>query len=185
MIDAVMSWMAPVAGGMFVKTGRAPQRDEMALAGGAPCYNIYRAADGEYLTVCAVEPHFWGAFCNAIGRPDLEVRQYDGALIGELQELFGTRPRSEWLEHFAAVDACVEPLNDVAEAANHPLIRARGLISEREDGGLQFGPAFPAGRDPGPAAAELGRHTHEVLQAAGLSAAEIEALAAANVIKQA
>ena len=53
------------------------QRSDLAeagqalLTGGALSYNVYETADGRNMAVAALEPHFWSAVCDAIGRPDL------------------------------------------------------------------------------------------------------------------
>ena len=39
-------------------------------------YNIYRTADGRYLTVGTIEPKFWQRFCDLIECPELEKVQH-------------------------------------------------------------------------------------------------------------
>src|SRR5256712_947917 len=39
----------------------------LPLTGEVPCYHVYKVADG-FLTVAALEPDFWAAFCQAIDR---------------------------------------------------------------------------------------------------------------------
>ena len=65
-------------------------------------YNIYRTADGRYLTVGTIEPKFWQRFCDLIECPELEKRQYDFAHEEELQQLvaakIAAKTQQEWLE---------------------------------------------------------------------------------------
>ena len=56
-------------------------------------YNIYRTADGRYMTVGTIEPKFWQRFCDLIECPELEKRQYDFAHEEELQQLVAARAR--------------------------------------------------------------------------------------------
>ena len=75
MFDGSLSWLAMVAAEMFAR-GRTPARGELPLAGGLTCYRPYRCADG-YVTLGALEPKFWSAFCRGVGREDLIEHQFD------------------------------------------------------------------------------------------------------------
>jgi alpha-methylacyl-CoA racemase len=83
------------------------------LVGGVPSYGVYATADG-WLAVGALEPKFWSAFCSAIERPDLIDRGFDNddntnnGTRAIITALLQTRPTSDWMERFAAVDCCVE-----------------------------------------------------------------------------
>jgi len=46
---------------------------------------------------------------------------------------------AEWQEIFAGQDACVEPVLTISEAAEHPQLKARGMVIEvdRGDGEVQ------------------------------------------------
>src|SRR5205823_9410833 len=66
MLDGVVSWLT-IHGGDFLATGHLSERGEMRLSGAFPCYRVYRAGDGRYLTVGALEPQFWRALCEAVG----------------------------------------------------------------------------------------------------------------------
>ena len=50
--------------------GRVPRRGQLQLAGALTCYRPYRCVDG-YVTLGALEPKFWSAFCSGVGREDL------------------------------------------------------------------------------------------------------------------
>ena len=79
------------------------------------CYTIYETADGEWLALGALEPKFWRGFCERIGRPDLIPLQHargdEGArVLSEVQAVLRSRPRAEWIAHFAEADVCLTPL---------------------------------------------------------------------------
>ena len=61
MFDGALSWLAMVAAETFA-TGRAPRRGDSGLAGRYNCYRPYECADG-YVTLGALEPKFWQAWC--------------------------------------------------------------------------------------------------------------------------
>ena len=85
------------------------------LTGELACYRIYETADGQLLTVAALEPHFWQRFCELIKRPDLLERRNDAH--EELEALFRTRDFSEWWELFEGQDACVGPVSTLFGAS--------------------------------------------------------------------
>jgi alpha-methylacyl-CoA racemase len=85
------------------------------LTGELACYRIYETADGELITVAALEPHFWQRFCELIERPDLLERRSDAHQ--ELEALFRTRTFSDWWKLFEGEDACVGPVATLAQAS--------------------------------------------------------------------
>ena len=200
LVDAVVGWLAPIAGG----PGTAVPT---ALAGTLPCYNVYAAADGLALAVGALEPNFWTAFCTTVGRPDLVARQFDGRAVPEVAALIASRPREKWLAAFADVEACVSPVNTLAEAMADAHLRARELVigegaatrigspihHPAPSAGMPSPPAYgdlasaspasPAPSSPPTSspAPELGADTHAILGEVGLSSDEIADLEAAGI----
>jgi crotonobetainyl-CoA:carnitine CoA-transferase CaiB-like acyl-CoA transferase len=168
MIDAVTLWLAPVVGSIYAATGQNPQRGQLPLAGGLPCYNVYETADEKFLSLAALEGHFWTAFCNAINRSDWAPRQFDHSLGAELAGLFRQRPREEWIELLRETDVCLEPVNEMDEVLRHPQLIERGRAHSASS--------------PAPA---LGQHTVEILKELGLSDSEIQDLDKAGIIKTA
>jgi crotonobetainyl-CoA:carnitine CoA-transferase CaiB-like acyl-CoA transferase len=160
-------------------------RGTATLNGGLACYGIYRTADDRYLAVGALEPKFWVALNQAIGRrpeiaelaggPDAQARTR-----AELTAIFATRPAAEWTQILGACDCCVELVTELDELAAHPLHQAREVFFT-VDGGPGIGP-LPQVRTPlgTPAAPRRpprhGEHTREVLGDYGFSADEIAAL---------
>jgi crotonobetainyl-CoA:carnitine CoA-transferase CaiB-like acyl-CoA transferase len=188
MLDVVTSWMGVVMSS-YLATREAPARGTMPLSGGLACYRLYRAGDGGYLAVGALEPRFWQTLCQALDVPELVDRQFappdeQEAVAAGLQAVFETRPRDEWVERLAHLEACVAPVNDVAEAIRDPQVVHRGLVARIE--GQPVGPG-PAVALPGTArvtrpAPGLGEHTEEVLVEAGLSIEEVSRLRSAGSI---
>ncbi len=181
LLDGVISWMTPLAlsayfSGLDVGAGTHP------LLGGRAFFNIYEASDGKYLTLAAIEPHFWGDFCKTIHRTDLIKRQYDPDLEPEIEAIFRQKPRDEWLALFADKDACVEPVNSVEEMLEDPQVQARGYL--RMEAGKPVGMATPfvfarKERTPAP---KLGADTRALLGEIGVSDEEINALAERKII---
>jgi alpha-methylacyl-CoA racemase len=181
LLDGVISWMTPLAlsayfSGLVVGAGTHP------LLGGRAFFNIYETSDGKYLTLAAIEPHFWGDFCKTIGRTDLIERQFDPAVSAELGIVFKHKTRAEWLALFASNDACVEPINSVEEMLADPQVQARGYVC-MENGkpvGMHSPFVFARGeRSPAPA---LGADTSALLREIGVSDEEIQVLAGRGII---
>jgi alpha-methylacyl-CoA racemase len=181
MTDVLLSFsqaLAPDALG-----GETPRPSETALTGELPWYDIYETADGEYVTLAALEPPFWQAFCEAVGREDLVDAHMTSdpstraALREELVELFAERTREEWDEAFDGIDATVEPVRTLTEALDHPQTESRDLI-ERGAGPDRIG--FPArSSDHAESGAGIpghGEHTASVLREAGYEDTDIERL---------
>ena len=80
----------------------------LPLTGEVPCYHVYAVADG-FLTVAALEPDFWAAFCHAIDREELKDRQFDPAAIEPVQATLRPATRAEWAARFGDQDVCAEP----------------------------------------------------------------------------
>lgn len=192
MMDGAVSWSSIHAAAFFA-SGAVPQRELMALSGAFPCYRIYPAADG-WLTVAAFEPQFWATLCESIARPDLlddgfATGSRRNEVLAELEALFATRTRAEWMAHFDGLDVCVGPVNDFAEALDDEQVRHRAMVIEGEVAGAgsfkHVGNPIKVRsmksdllRRPAPG---LGEHTDEVLEAVGIDEAARAALRAASV----
>lgn len=170
-------------------TGAVPARGADALTGGDPGYRVYGTADRRYMAVAPLEKKFWDVFCDALARPDWKASHAARgaaarALADEIASVFSAHEQAYWVDFFAAIDCCVTPVLDVAEALEHPHFRARGMVL-RADGLTQYAPpvklsgwVFAVER----AAPERGEHSDEILLEAGWSAAEISGLRAAAII---
>jgi alpha-methylacyl-CoA racemase len=121
------------------------ERGVNVLDTGAPFYDTYECADGEYVAVGAIEPQFYAALVaglglNAADIPDRDDRNMWPLLREILQNVFATRSRDEWATIFADNDACVTPVLSFAEAAAHPHMAARSTLID-VDGVTQAAPA--------------------------------------------
>src|SRR5213078_3059208 len=155
-------------------SGRPAHRGELQLAGSLTCYRPYRCADG-YVTLGALEPKFWAAFCHGVGREDLIEHQFDPAgsdAHRDVSEIFAARTREQWRAFASEHDCCLEPVLELDEALGSELVGAREMVVELDQPGAQrpvrlLGvpvklsrtPGDPR-RSPGPA---LGEDTEAVL----------------------
>jgi alpha-methylacyl-CoA racemase len=192
MFDGALSWLALVAAEAFASP-RAPRRGDLVLAGALTCYRPYRCADG-YVTLGALEPKFWRAWCVGVGREDLLDRAFDppdSAAHQTVSEIFAQRTRAQWQAFASEHDCCLEPVLELDEVLDSELVRARAMVVGLGQPGalrpvnllgvpikLSRTPGDPL-RAPGPA---LGEHTDEILAAAGFAEPEIAALHEAGAV---
>jgi len=192
MADGALSWLALVAGA-YLADGTVPHRGELPLAGSLICYRPYGCADG-WVTLGALEPKFWQAFCRGVGREDLIPRQFEGPgseAHAEVVAIFETRTRAQWEQFAGEHDCCLEPILDLDEALRSELVRAREMVVTLDQPGAAGGvrqlgvpvklTRTPGSHDrlPGPA---LGEHTAQVLAEVGYSEQEIEQLLHAGAV---
>jgi alpha-methylacyl-CoA racemase len=193
-IDAAMTEAAAqLAQGLFnlQAYGQWPARQspewrhEAVLDSGAPFYDVYRCADGQWLSVCPLEPQFYASFLQRLGLaedPDFQTEQYDATQWRQqharLAVLFARMPRAHWEAVFADTDDCVWPVLSLAEAPQHPHNRAREAFVERDgvmhptpSPRLSRTPATPGGPSP-----LIGEQTRAILRDAGYADDEIDTL---------
>jgi crotonobetainyl-CoA:carnitine CoA-transferase CaiB-like acyl-CoA transferase len=184
MADGALSWLAMVAARHFADEV-VPRRGDLELAGRLVCYRPYACADG-WVTLGALEPKFWQAWCRGVGREDLIERQFEAPgsdAHAEVERIFLERTRDQWREFASEHDCCLEPVLDLDEALDSELVRAREMVVELDqpgtDGVRQLGVPVKLSRTPGGVHSPgpvLGEHTDEVLAGAGYSEAEIATL---------
>ena len=186
MADGALSWLAMVAGSYFADDA-VPRRGEQLLAGSVICYRPYECSDG-WITLGALEPKFWQAWCRGVGRDDLIEKQFEkpgSDAHGQVIDVFKGRTRAEWTQFASEHDCCLEPILELDEALDSDLVREREMVVELDQPGAerpvrQLGIPVKLDRTPGvhdrlPGPA-LGEHTEEVLRAAGCSEEEIASL---------
>jgi crotonobetainyl-CoA:carnitine CoA-transferase CaiB-like acyl-CoA transferase len=190
MFDGALSWLAMVAARVFA-AGERPRRGHELLGGSLLCYRPYKCADG-WVTLGALEPKFFAAWCHGVERPDLVEKQFErpgSAAHAEVEAIFAQRTRDEWVAFADVHDCCLEPVLEVEEALESELVRAREMVIEFEQPGAGkvkgLGMPVKLSRTPGRVRSggpALGEHTEQVLAEAGFAAEEIAALIASGAV---
>jgi alpha-methylacyl-CoA racemase len=192
MSDGSLSWLAMVAARFFAE-GACPRRGGLELAGRLVCYRPYACADG-WVTLGALEPKFWAAWCRGVRREDLIGKQFEppgSPTHDEVAAIFMERTREQWSTFASEHDCCLEPVLELDEALQSDLVRGRHMVAELDQPGAQrpvrlLGvpvklsrtPGNP-NRKPGPA---LGEQTDEVLRGLGYDEAQVTALKEAGAV---
>jgi len=190
MADGALSWLAMVAAAYFAD-GVVPRRGDLPLAGALICYRPYECADG-WVSLGALEPKFWQAWCRGVGREDLIASQFErpgSDAHAQVSEIFKARTRDEWEAFARRHDCCLEPVLELDEALASELVRARAMVVEIEQPGAehpvrQLGIPVKLARTPGEHARlpgpALGEHTEELLREAGYTAEQVTELLASG-----
>ena len=187
MSDGVAYMLASLMSEYFA-TGTIPTRGEMSLNGGAPYYNVYRCRDGEYISVGCIEPWFWSALCNALGREDLIEGQFElgraDYVRRELERVFATKDRDEWWELLSGRDnIAVAKVNSLDEVVTDSQNVHRKMVLEVGDVNgepvRQVGIGPKLSDTPGSVrslGAVVGQHTDEVLGELAYTSEQIAAM---------
>lgn len=171
-----------MTGAAYLVHGETPAAETTLLNGGS-LYDFYETKDGRYMSVGSLEPQFFEAFCEAIGRPDLIENGVLPPRLREIKEeiraIFRTKTLDEWVFIFEQTDACVEPVLHLDEALEQPQMKARNMVVETpmEDGRVVRQLATPIVFSETPCAytgvgAPVGAHTKQILMELGYSEEE-------------
>jgi alpha-methylacyl-CoA racemase len=165
----------------------ADRRGANLLDGGAPFYDTYQTADGGYVAIGAIEPHFYTQLKEKAGLGPEFAAQMDARRWPEqkaaLAAVFATRTRDEWCALLEGSDACFAPVLSLEEAPAHPHNVARATFVEA-GGVVQPAPAprYSATPTRHPDMPTVNTDTAAVLAELGYPPARIEALRDAGVV---
>lgn len=160
------------------------QRGTNMLDGGAPFYDTYQTADGQWIGLGPIEPQFYALMLDALGLAgdELFANQFDLPRWAEqkarIAEVVGGRTRADWDEVLLGTDVCYAPVLTLDEAVAHPHNVAREAHVE-VGGMIQAAPAprFSATPPATPTAAPVaGVDTRAVLADFGFDEGEVQDL---------
>ena len=167
----------------------AAERGTNLVDSGAPHYEVYRCADGRFVSVAPIERKFRQVLLDRLGIdaatcPDFEDKTQWPRAKAMLADVFATRTRAQWCELLEGTDACFAPVLSLDEAPDHPHNRARDTFITVH-GLCQPAPAprFSRTKPPRPQPPEAaGASTHAALADWGIDRERIERLTRSRVI---
>jgi CoA:oxalate CoA-transferase len=165
-----------------------------------PGYGVYLTADERYVSVGALEDHFWARLVRALGLDELSGGEFAGyqqrrRLIAQIEPALRARiaryDQATLIELLIRHDVPVAPVNDLHAPVRDPHFLARRMVYDVPgeprprvaEWPTAFG-SFASGTALAPAP-RIGQHSREVLAEHGLGDAEISALIEAGVVRQA
>jgi crotonobetainyl-CoA:carnitine CoA-transferase CaiB-like acyl-CoA transferase len=169
LLETAMAWNAQRADALT--NGVAPPGRHRS---GHPAFVPYQGFDtaDAPLLVCCGNDRLFAKLAQVVGRPgwpadprfagNRDRVAHKDALLAELEPLLRARPRAEWLARFEAAGVPCAPIHTLAEAVDHPQVRALDMARPVPGTGFRLtGLPFaidgerPALRSPAPA---LGEH---------------------------
>jgi crotonobetainyl-CoA:carnitine CoA-transferase CaiB-like acyl-CoA transferase len=193
MTDGMIAFNAMWGAGWLVD-GQEPGMEETLLNGGS-LYDYYETRDGRYGSFGGLEPQFFNAFCQAIGRPELAAGgvapENCDRIKDEVRKIFKTKTLDEWTTIFKATDACFEPVMTLAEALRSPIALERDMVVDvpGPDGNRVKQLANPIRLSESPSeyrhvAIPVARaNTKEIMKSLGYTEAEIEEFASTGLFR--
>jgi alpha-methylacyl-CoA racemase len=178
----------------YTATGEVAEPRAALLTGRYACYDLYEARDGKWLSVGAIEPHFYANLCKALGCEQFVAHQMDDEKQDDIraafQAAFARRDRDDWVAELAPNDTCVAPVYTIPELVDDPHYASRSVFMEAEhpEHGKfkQVGPILAGGDRAQPtfAVRPFGETDTDVLLArAGMSDERIASLRDAGVVE--
>src|SRR5204862_5474519 len=108
-------------------------------------YQAFKASD-RYIVVAVGNDGQWARFCRAVERSDLAADErfrtnplrveHRDALIPILEQLFATRPATDWLTRLERADVPAAPVNTLDDVFADPQVRARHMLLAATHQGL-------------------------------------------------
>jgi CoA:oxalate CoA-transferase len=105
-------------------------------------FEAFRTADGAMI-IAAGNDGLWLKLCDALGRPDLasdpsyrtnDLRnQNEPKLKAEIEKELAKHPTRAWIERIGKAGIPCGPINNVAQALEHPQVAARNMLVTVED----------------------------------------------------
>ena len=161
-------------------------------------WRVFKTEDS-YVVVGGLPENRWPAFCQAVGKPELEhdprfANYFDrmahlAEIYAILDDVFPTKSTEQWMALLAEADCICAPVATYEDLVNDPQVRANDYIVEVDHptrGRISVvGPPWHFSETPtkvAAAAPELGQHTEAILQELSYSWEQIEALREQGVL---
>jgi CoA:oxalate CoA-transferase len=105
-------------------------------------FEAFPTADG-HIIIAAGNDALWVKLCAALGRAELasdprfktnDLRNTNNSkLRGELDPILVTKPTASWIELLSKAGIPCGPINNIAQALQHPQVPARNMLVETKD----------------------------------------------------
>jgi alpha-methylacyl-CoA racemase len=190
MVDGAASLMTSIYGSRSIGAWK-DDRQSNQTDGGAHYYGAYETRDRKFISIASIEPQFYAELLERLGLdgadlPEQLDREQWPDLKRKLEALFKTKTRDEWCDLLEGTDVCFAPVLSMAEAPDHPHMKARGAFVD-VGGVVQPAPAPRFSRTPAEVKCpppQPGADTAAALKDWGISETELSELLANGVAWQ-
>jgi crotonobetainyl-CoA:carnitine CoA-transferase CaiB-like acyl-CoA transferase len=170
--DALASWVAPRYGVWDAgrQAGREVSKADILRRA---AYGIFETADGKYITIGAIETHFFRRLIRATGMTGFDDPALDDFaartartddIRAALTPLIAAQPYAHWAQVFEAEDVPFAPVNALDDLARDPHLKARGVVRAVGEAQVIAFPVPMAGMgDPAGHVPAVGEHQAEIL----------------------
>jgi crotonobetainyl-CoA:carnitine CoA-transferase CaiB-like acyl-CoA transferase len=192
MTDGMVAFLPAV---MFFQqlTGQEPRRANDMLSHRYACYNTYETADGEYISIGAVENRFWKKLCEVLEVPQYAELQYDDQhrlkIIDYMRETFKKKNLDDWEAKLGDLDICWGRVQSLKEMLTDPLFLEREMVLDIKDkngkSSKTIGVPVKLSETPGSVRTppvEFGESTAAILKEIGYSEDDVKRLADKKVV---
>ncbi len=142
-VDGVASLMTQPHG-TFAAGMMTNERGTNITDSGAPFYDVYECADGQWVSLGAVEQKFYAQALKILGLDMLLADQWNKptwpAVKVAIGRQFKTQSRDQWARLFEGTESCFAPVLRLDEAPLHPHLQQRATYVDI-DGVTQPAPA--------------------------------------------
>jgi alpha-methylacyl-CoA racemase len=178
----------------YLATGEVAGPGKTLLTGRYACYGMYQAGDGKWLSVGAIEAHFYANLCKALGLDEYVSHQFDDGRQDEIRagfrNAFAQRTRDGWVAELAPRDTCVAPVYTIPELVDDEHFAQRRVFMqarhEKHGTFRQVSPILAGGEREQPehhVRPYSVTDTGELLAGAGMTEPEIAKLWEAGVVE--
>lgn len=182
--------------GEYLNTNTNYKAGDFFLSGGLANYHVYGCKDGKFVALGSLEPKFWMGFCTMVNKPEwmneaLPIPEKVTKLKANIEALFQTKNRDEWIEMAESFDICLSPVLELDEIEHHPNTVERNMILEHEH--PEYGKIKSVAQPlkfsntelhEGWAAPLLGEHNENILEELGYTQDAIQQLVENGVINK-
>jgi alpha-methylacyl-CoA racemase len=189
MVDGAAQLMWMFHGFDAMGMWNAEERESNLLDGGAPFYDTYECADGEYVSIGSIEPQFYALLKELAGLSEEDFGDQNNPakwveMKDKLAAVIKQKTQAQWCELMEGTDVCFAPVLNFRDAPKHPANVARNTYIEL-DGVTQPAPAPRFSRTASKVAHGvhgMGEDTSQTLEAMGFAEHEIAKLKESGAI---
>ena len=135
MMESSLQFISLYAG-IYMSTGKLPERGNELLSGKLANYNIYKTKEGRFVFLGALEERFFRTFLRQIGKEHLMVEGKNLEELSEefketLEDFFLSKSFADLKPLFENPDCCLTPIKNLSEVLQDEHLLERGSVFKK------------------------------------------------------